>query len=93
MSPSNRPRRPAPALLEDLRARIRRLERHGGGETDDTPGALPFIAAAIDDALPWGGLARACLHEVGGDGGFCAALLARFAGAPVRPPARHHSRP
>ena len=83
MSPSNRPRRPAPALLEDLRARIRRLERHGGAETDDAPGALPFAAAAIDDALPWGGLARACLHEVGGDGGagFCAALLARFAGA------------
>lgn len=85
MSPSSRPRRPAPALLDDLRARIRRLERHGVHATDDPPAPLPFGAAAIDAALPWGGLPRACLHEVGGTvgaaTGFCAALLARLAEA------------
>ncbi len=89
MSSPNRPRRPAPALLKDLRARIRRLERHAPGagnayETEDASGPLPFGVGDIDAALPWGGLPRACLHEVGGgDGaatGFCAALLARFAG-------------
>ncbi len=83
MSPPNRFRRPDPALLEDLRARIRRLERHAP-ERDDPPGALALGAPEIDGALPWGGLPRASLHEIiGGDGaasGFCAALLARLAG-------------
>ncbi|MCH7694501.1 MAG: hypothetical protein IID50_13750, partial [Proteobacteria bacterium] len=83
MSPPNRFRRPDPALLDDLRARIRRLERHAP-ERDDPPGALALGAPEIDGALPWGGLPRASLHEIiGGDGaasGFCAALLARFAG-------------
>jgi protein ImuA len=44
----------------------------------------PLEAPEIDAALPWGGLPRAALHEViGEDGaasGFCAAVLARFAG-------------
>lgn len=83
MSPPNRFRRPDPALLEELRARIRRLERHAP-ERDDPPGALALGAPEIDGALPWGGLPRASLHEIiGGDGaasGFCAALLARLAG-------------
>jgi protein ImuA len=83
MSPPNRFHHPDPALLEDLRARIRRLERHAP-ERDDPPGALALGAPEIDGALPWGGLPRASLHEIiGGDGaasGFCAALLARLAG-------------
>ncbi len=83
MSPPNRFRRPDPALLEGLRSRIRRLERHAP-ERDDPPGALALGAPEIDGALPWGGLPRASLHEViGGDdaaSGFCAALLARLAG-------------
>ncbi len=91
---SDPPRRPDPALLSDLRRRIRRLEGHGGamaGE-DGTPGVLSLGVPAVDGALPWGGLPRAGLHEVLGGGrgdgaadGFCAALLARLAagGAPV----------
>ncbi|MDP6803790.1 MAG: hypothetical protein QF902_00465 [Rhodospirillales bacterium] len=89
-------RRPDPALLEGLRARIRKLDGVALA-ADGGPGALPLGTAAIDDALPWGGLPRASLHEVVGDGasadggnaaaaGFSAALLGRFAaatGAPV----------
>ena len=89
-------RRPDPALLEGLRARIRKLDGVAPA-TDSRPGALPLGTAAIDAALPWGGLPRASLHEVIGDGafadggnaaaaGFSAALLGRFAaatGAPV----------
>ena len=76
------PHRPDPALLEELRARIRRLERHApnGGNGD---GVLTLGAPKIDDALPWGGLPRAALHEITGErgaaSGFCAALLARLA--------------
>ena len=84
MPPSNRRQRPAPALLEDLRARIRRLERHSGAGTAVEAEALPFIDDVIDGALPWGGLPRACLNEICGGAaatGFSAALLSRFAGS------------
>jgi len=71
-----------PALLAALRARIARLERPAlldGAEEDAVP-----LAPAIDAALPWGGLARAGLHEIlaadpGAAAGFCAILLARAA--------------
>lgn len=83
MLPPNRFRRPDPALVDDLRARVRRLERHAP-ERDDPPGPLALGAPGIDGALPWGGLPRGSLHEIIGGGGaasgFCAALLARLAG-------------
>lgn len=78
--------RPDPALLEDLKARIRRIE----GLPKGRDGAvLPFGVAAVDGVLPGGGLPRAALHAVAGSGrdgdraasGFSAALLARLAGA------------
>jgi len=54
------------ARLAALRARIRRLERGGAGPA----AVLPLGPAAIDSALPGGGLPLACLHEiaVGADG-------------------------
>src|SRR5207253_4155326 len=73
---------PSPASLAALRERIRHIEqplRHG---------ILPFGVAAIDDALPGGGLARGAVHEIlgaGGDeedgaaaAGFIAGILARL---------------
>ena len=79
--PSPGLRKPDPALLEDLRARIRRIERPTAA---GVPDPLSLGAAAIDGALPWGGLPRAVLHEIIGDdgaaSGFCAALAARLAG-------------
>ena len=83
MPPPAVPHRPDPALLEELRARIRRLERHAPNGGDDA-GVLVLGAPEIDGALPWGGLPRAALHEITGEkgaaAGFCAALLARLAG-------------
>jgi hypothetical protein len=74
--------RPRPASLAALRDRIRQTEqpaRHG---------VLPFGVAAIDDALPGGGLALGAVHEIlgaGGDeedgvaaAGFAAGILARL---------------
>lgn len=68
------------ALVSALRARIAPLERPAAPVEE---GAVP-LAPAIDAALPWGGLARAGLHEIlaadpGAAGGFCAILLARAA--------------
>jgi len=83
MSRTSQNNRPDPAVLDTLRARIRGLERSpAGGDA----GAMPLGAPEIDAALPWGGLPRAALHEVlaadtGAAAGFCAALLARLAGA------------
>lgn len=70
------------ALLADLRARIRRIEGAGAGGGP----SLPFGIAAIDAALPSGGLPLGCLHAVTGDEGgaataFAAALLGRLATA------------
>src|SRR5256885_13073034 len=71
-----------PASLNALRDRIQRIEapaRHG---------ILPFGVAAIDDALPGGGLALGAVHEILGQGGdeedgaaaagFAAGILARL---------------
>jgi protein ImuA len=75
------------ASLGALRDRIRQLEqpvRHG---------VLPFGAAAIDDALPGGGLVLGAVHEIAGAGGdeedgaaaagFAAGILARLGTGPV----------
>src|SRR5258707_9486858 len=70
------------ASLEVLRERIRRIE------TPARHGVLPFGTAAIDRALPGGGLALGALHEIAGAGsdeedgaaaaGFAAGILARI---------------
>src|SRR4051812_42205222 len=72
------------ASLEVLRERIRRIE------TPARRGVLPFGTAAIDRALPGGGLALGALHEIAGAGpdeedgaaaaGFAAGILARIGG-------------
>jgi len=66
--------------LGRLRARVARIER--GGTPGDPAGRLPTGVAALDTALPEGGLARASVHEVGGAAadGFTAALAAGLAG-------------
>ncbi|HJN04445.1 MAG TPA: hypothetical protein QF665_04945 [Alphaproteobacteria bacterium] len=76
----SRPRRADGGWLRVLRARIGAIERPGGFETVAPP--VSFGAAAVDAALPWGGLPRNCLHEVTGGvaaAGFAAALLGRLA--------------
>src|SRR6266404_4665773 len=75
------------ASISALRERIRQIEqpaRHG---------VLPFGVAAIDRALPGGGLALGAVHEILGIGGdeedgaaacgFIAGLLARLRMGPV----------
>ncbi|MEQ8964710.1 MAG: hypothetical protein RID91_02700, partial [Azospirillaceae bacterium] len=49
------------ATLERLRARVRRME---GGGAAGRAGAVALGVAAIDAALPGGGIARGCLHEI-----------------------------
>jgi protein ImuA len=81
--------RPASSSLLALRDRIRQIEepaRHG---------VLPFGVAALDCALPGGGLARGAVHEILGAGGdeedgaaatgFAAGILARL-GPLTNPP-------
>src|ERR1700758_2342781 len=51
--------------LLELRERVRRIERSAA----TAHGVLPFGIAAIDRALPGGGLARGALHEILGMGG------------------------
>jgi protein ImuA len=75
---------PAAANLVALQDRIRRIERPNAPRH----GVLPFSAAAIDDALPGGGLALGALHEIHGLGpdeedaaaaaGFAAAIAGRI---------------
>jgi protein ImuA len=78
------------AGLEALRERIRRIE------TPARHGVLPFGTAAIDRALPDGGLALGALHEIAGAGpdeedgavaaAFAAGILARLGGvSPTSP--------
>jgi len=68
------------ALLDRLRAKLARLDH---GARIDKP-ILP-LGLAVDRALPGGGLARGCLHELCGApdraaaAGFAAALLGRLA--------------
>ena len=57
------PKTPIPAAtLEALRRRIQAIE----GLTRAADGILHLGPAAIDQALPWGGLPLACLHHVVG---------------------------
>jgi protein ImuA len=70
-------------FLDRLRERVRRLEGLPpslvrGGDV------VPLDLAALDDALPWGGVPRGVLHEVvalerGAATGFAALMLARLA--------------
>jgi protein ImuA len=75
-----------PFVLADLRERLRRLD-HSNESADS---GVSLGDAAIDQALPWGGLRRGGLHEVvGGNGdgaafGFAAALLQRLSGEQPR---------
>src|SRR5205823_5928173 len=78
---------PRPGPLAALRERIRHIEQPA------SHGVLPFGVAAIDRALPGGGLALGAVHEILGidgdeeDGaaacGFIAGLLARIRMGPV----------
>src|SRR5438067_9863590 len=78
---------PRPGPLAALRERIRHIEQPA------SHGVLPFGVAAIDRALPGGGLALGAVHEILGidgdeeDGaaacGFIAGLLARLRRGPV----------
>jgi protein ImuA len=78
---------PRPGPLAALRERIRHIEQPA------SHGVLPFGVAAIDRALPGGGLALGAVHEILGIGGdeedgaaacgFIAGLLARLRMGPV----------
>jgi protein ImuA len=67
-------------MLARLREQMQRLEKPGIADRR----ALSLGPASIDDALPSGGLARGCLHEVSGPAddaaayGFVASLLGRL---------------
>ena len=77
------------AHLIDLQDRIRRIERGGAHRH----GVLPFGVAALDAALPEGGLALGALHEILGAGpdeedaaaaaGFAAGIAGRLRGGVV----------
>jgi protein ImuA len=75
-------------LISELRERVRRIER----PAETMHGILPLGIAAIDRALPGGGLARGALHEILGadgdeeDGAFPAAFAAHILGRLTRPP-------
>lgn len=64
-------------IIDDLRARIQRLENGASREH----AILPFGMAPVDRHLPQGGLALGCLHEMagGGDGAIHGAAAALFA--------------
>jgi protein ImuA len=78
-----------PIRLTSLRRRIRALETPSLEGEGGAVRRLRFGVPAIDEGLPWGGLALGGLHEIieardsaGGGAalGFCAALLARLSG-------------
>jgi protein ImuA len=71
------PRPRSDTALAALRAEVARIEAHGRAEH----AVLPFGVAAIDKALPGGGLALGALHEVasGGAGVVDGAAAALFA--------------
>lgn len=68
-----------PDISDSLRARIRALEGGGAGIGREV---VPLGLAAIDRALPWGGLPRRSLHELCGRAAAGAAAL--FAGRLAR---------
>lgn len=76
--------RPDPALIAELYARIRHLGASRPRKAASLPLLLSTGVQAFDDALPWGGLPRAGVHEVvAADdsvaaSGFCAVLLTRL---------------
>jgi protein ImuA len=84
MSVSDGVSRPDPALIADLRARIEGIGGWGP-HPEQALEAQSFGVDEIDTVLPWGGLPRACVHEIGAAdisaaaAGFCAVLLARLA--------------
>lgn len=74
-----------PSGAEKLSALRKKIERIQEGSLTDAPEVpVALGVAAVDGALPWGGLKRGGLHEIGGTGGagfgFLAALLKRAAG-------------
>lgn len=70
MTLAHPPSRPS---LAALRAHIRALERPG----EDAAPVVSVGAAALDTALPWGGLPCGRMHQVtGGGDGFCGPLIA-----------------
>ena len=84
MSVSDGVSRPDPALIADLRARIEGIGGWGP-QREHALEAQTFGVDEIDTILPWGGLPKACIHEVAAAdisaaaAGFCAVLLARLA--------------
>ncbi len=79
-----------PVRLSALRRRIRALETPALEGENGAVRRLCFGVPAIDNGLPWGGLALGGVHEIieaedsaGGGAalGFCAALLARLSAA------------
>ena len=62
-----------PLSIHDLRDQVARLERAGPSGSAvsaglKSKGVVTLGAAALDSHLPWGGLPRAALHEVAGEG-------------------------
>jgi protein ImuA len=83
-----------PPSLNALRDQVARLERMGSSPNARGKAQVILGAPALDQHLPWGGLPRAALHEVAGEGadreqgaaaaGFAALWLARLqASGPV----------
>jgi protein ImuA len=78
---------PAAERLKEVRRQVRAIERGGAlveGGLEKGHDAFRLGVPALDDALPWGGLARAALHEIadrsvdGAGLGFASALLVRL---------------
>jgi len=77
-------------VLDDLRAAIARIERHGAATAPAAGTVLPFGHSDLDAHLPGGGLALGALHELAGTGPdvehgaaaalFVAGVLARLPG-------------
>lgn len=65
-----------PAWLDGLRAKVRAIE--GGGT--ELGREVAQLGPALDGSLPWHGLPRRAVHEVGGEAAssFAAALAGRF---------------
>jgi protein ImuA len=80
----------SPESLTQLRGRIAALE---AAEGRGRPAVLPLGVAAIDAALPWGGLPLGALHEIRAPGdaddgaalGFTAVLLGRLSARQDKP--------